>query len=102
MSIVYQRTSNGYLLFRNHNILRYHIPLPFNTVKSLMANAKDSIKNKNQCGLIYHKKCQDCSNDIFGTQEGPWESGTLQEKGHHLRLWNILKIQVTKTHKEEV
>ena len=51
-------------LFRDHNIPTYH--KPFNTLKSLLVNPKDPIKKENQCGLIYHIKCQDCGKDYIG------------------------------------
>ena len=51
-------------IFRNHNITTYH--KPFNTISSLLVKPKDQTPKENQCGLIYHIKCQNCDQDYIG------------------------------------
>ena len=51
-------------LFRTHDVSTYH--KPFNTLKSILVKPKDSIEKEDQCGLVYHIRCKDCSDTYIG------------------------------------
>ena len=51
-------------LFRTHDVSTYH--KPFNTLKSILVKPKDSIEKEDQCGLVYHIKCKNCSDTYIG------------------------------------
>jgi hypothetical protein len=51
-------------LFFSRGIPTYH--KPFNTIKNILVKPKDSTPKENQCGLVYHIKCQDCNENYVG------------------------------------
>ena len=51
-------------LFHSNNIQTYR--KPFNTLRSLLVKPKDATPIEQQCGLVYHIKCQNCNEDYIG------------------------------------
>ena len=51
-------------LFHTNNIGTYH--KPFNTLRSLLVKPKDATPLEQQCGLVYHIKCQNCHHNYIG------------------------------------
>ena len=51
-------------LFHANNISTYHKPI--NTLRSILVKPKDATPIEQQCGLIYHIKCQDCHHNYIG------------------------------------
>ena len=51
-------------LFHANNISTYHKPI--NTLRSILVKPKDATPIEQQCGLVYHIKCQDCHHNYIG------------------------------------
>ena len=57
-------SENLHRLFRANNIATYHKPI--NTLRNLLVKPKDPTPIDQQCGLVYHIKCQDCHHNYIG------------------------------------
>jgi predicted GIY-YIG superfamily endonuclease len=56
-------------IFRKHEVPAYH--KPGNTLRNLLVHPKDKTPMEDQCGTIYHYKCEQCNKTYIGESARP-------------------------------